>query len=181
MARPQCSIHPRDRKFESNSRFSRRIEKYWGFCHPRRQNKRGFVPSFVPEGGTEDKGWCDVLQANRAIRGSRFMRTSRNSVLPDGSPAAKEIVEATSSARRERAFTLGMASNGFAPKVYLHRANEPTLPDAVAPGRRHNGALVNLRFWPTRWAFGATAAVRVSHADRSLRPRLVHRVRRGTG
>jgi hypothetical protein len=68
-----------------------------------------------------------------AIRGSRFMRTSRNSVLPDGSPAAKEIVEAISSARRERTFTLGMASNGFAPKAYLHRANEPALPDAVAP------------------------------------------------
>ena len=28
----------------------------------------------------------------------------------------------------------GYASNGFAPKTYLHRANEPALPDAVAPG-----------------------------------------------
>ena len=99
------------------------------------------------------------------------MRTVAQHVLPDGSPAAKEIVEAICLARRERTFTLGMASNGFAPKAYLHRAYEPALPDAVAPGRRHNGALVNLRFWPTRWAFGATAVMRVSHADRSLRPR----------
>jgi hypothetical protein len=36
----------------------------------------------------------------------------RNSVLPDDSPAAKEIVEAICSARRDRTFTPGMASNG---------------------------------------------------------------------
>src|SRR5436305_825593 len=68
------------------------------------------------------------------------MRTVAQHVLPDGSPAAKEIVEAICLARRERTFTLGMASNGFAPKAYLHRAYEPALPDAVAPGRRLIGA-----------------------------------------
>jgi hypothetical protein len=42
---------------------------------------------------------------------------SRNSVLPDGSLAAKEIFEAICSARRERTFTPGTASKGFTQKL----------------------------------------------------------------
>jgi hypothetical protein len=83
--------------------------------------------------GREQKGFCPGFCPRREGQRTRIVRRfadkparseevvlfapSRNSVLPDGSLAAKEIFEAICSARRERTFTPGMASNGFAPKA----------------------------------------------------------------
>jgi hypothetical protein len=82
------------------------------------REQKGFVPGFVPDGRAEDKGWYDVLQVNRRDPRKSFHAHRRATAsCRIGSPAAKEIVEAICSARGERTFTPGMASNVFAPKA----------------------------------------------------------------
>jgi hypothetical protein len=99
-------------KFESNFRLSWRFKKCYGFSHSRRGNKRGLSRVLSQREGQRTTD--GVMFAGKPARSEEVVlfAPSRNSVLPDGSPAAKEIVEAICSARRERTFTPGMASNG---------------------------------------------------------------------
>jgi hypothetical protein len=98
------------------------------------REQKGFCPRFCPrrEGQRTREG--DVLQVNRRDPKKSFVRTVAQRRPAGWLTRGEGNVEAICSARGERTFTPGMASNWFAPKAYLHRANEPAPPDAVAPG-----------------------------------------------